>query len=85
MTGWCWGIAHIQLTTEEVRSLRGSPVTNVRDLAFFFEPDHETNKLKFCHMGGAFTNFSGGSKAESGLFIPFTTLSESQFIPADDE
>jgi sarcosine oxidase/L-pipecolate oxidase len=85
MTGRCWGIAHIQLTTEEVRSLRGSPVTNVRDLAFFFEPDHETNKLKFCHMGGAFTNFSGGSKAESGLSIPFTTLSESQFIPADDE
>lgn len=82
MTGRCWGVAHIQLTPEEARSLKGIPVTNVRDLAFFFEPDTDTNKLKFCHMGGAFTNFSW---SKDGLSLPFPTASESDFIPAEDE
>ncbi|KAL3486764.1 FAD dependent oxidoreductase [Aspergillus germanicus] len=85
MTGRCWGVAHIQLTPEEARLLRGIPVTNVRDLAFFFEPDHETNKLKFCHMGGAFTNFAGSKQGDRSLSLPFPTISESAFIPADDE
>lgn len=82
MTGRCWGVAHIQLTAEEARGLRGIPVTNVRDLAFFFEPDSATNKLKFCHMGGAFTNYSF---SKDGLSVPFPGVTESQFIPADDE
>lgn len=93
-TARCWGVAHIQLTPEEARALRGIPITNVRDLAFFFEPDHETNKLKFCHMGGAFTNYTGFSDLVSGkpdgasstcLSLPFPTLAESAFLPASDE
>lgn len=82
MTGRCWGVAHIQLSPEEAKSLKGIPVTNVRDLAFFFEPDTDTNKLKFCHMGGAFTNFSW---SKDGLSLPFPTAAESDFIPAEDE
>jgi sarcosine oxidase / L-pipecolate oxidase len=82
MTGRCWGVTHIQLTPQEASKLRGIPVTNVRDLAFFFEPDRETNKLKFCHMGGAYTNYAW---SKDGLSLPFSELAESQFIPAEDE
>ncbi|QKX60220.1 uncharacterized protein TRUGW13939_07363 [Talaromyces rugulosus] len=82
VTGRCWGVVHIQLSPEEAATLRNIPVTNVRDMAFFFEPDRETNKLKFCHMGGAFTNYA---YSKDGLSLPFTELSESQFVPAEDE
>ncbi|KAI1387985.1 FAD dependent oxidoreductase [Hypoxylon trugodes] len=82
VTGRCWGVVHIQLTPSEAEALRGIPVTNVRDLAFFFEPDRATNKLKFCHMGGGFTNFAS---SKNGLSLPFAKLEDSQFIPLDDE
>lgn len=82
VTGRSWGVAHIQLNPEEAESLRGIPVTQVRDLAFFFEPDQETNKLKFCHMGGGFTNYSN---TKDGFSLPFDKLQESRFIPANDE
>ncbi|KAI0854193.1 FAD dependent oxidoreductase [Daldinia vernicosa] len=82
VTGRCWGVVHIQLTPEEASLLRGIPVTNVRDLAFFFEPDKATNKLKFCHMGGGFTNFA---LTKNGLSLPYEKLEDSQFIPLDDE
>jgi sarcosine oxidase/L-pipecolate oxidase len=82
MTGRAWGVAHIQLTDEEAADLKGIPVTNVRDLAFFFEPDMKTKKLKFCHMGGAFTNYS---YTKDGLSLPFRDLSDSQFMPLEDE
>jgi sarcosine oxidase / L-pipecolate oxidase len=82
VTGRCWGVAHIQLSPKEAIALRGIPVTNVRDLAFFFEPDQATNKLKFCHMGGGFTNYAW---SKDGLSVPYPTLSESQFLPACDE
>lgn len=82
MTGRCWGVAHIQLTPEEAASLKGIPVTNVRDLAFFFEPDSATNKLKFCHMGGAYTNYAW---SKDGLSLPYSEISDSQYIPAEDE
>ncbi|KAI1379312.1 FAD dependent oxidoreductase [Hypoxylon crocopeplum] len=82
VTGRCWGVVHIQLTPTEASALRGIPVTNVRDLAFFFEPDRATNKLKFCHMGGGFTNFAS---SRNGLSLPYSKLEESQFIPRDDE
>ncbi|KAH7184645.1 FAD dependent oxidoreductase-domain-containing protein [Fusarium flagelliforme] len=82
MTGRAWGVAHIQLTDEEAADLKGIPVTNVRDLAFFFEPDMKMKKLKFCHMGGAFTNYS---YTKDGLSLPFRDLSDSQFMPLEDE
>ena len=82
VTGRCWGVCHIQLTPEEAAPLRGIPVTNVRDLAFFFEPDAETNKLKFCHMGGGFTNYAWSG---DGLSLPFPSLKESDFMPLEDE
>ncbi|KAL4879119.1 FAD dependent oxidoreductase [Aspergillus karnatakaensis] len=82
VVGRCWGVAHIQLTADEAKELEGIPVTNVRDLAFFFEPDRETKKLKFCHMGGAFTNYAW---SKDGLSLPYSSIEESQFIPANDE
>ncbi|KAG5745956.1 hypothetical protein H9Q72_012497 [Fusarium xylarioides] len=82
MTGRAWGVAHIQLTDKEAAELKGIPVTNVRDLAFFFEPDLKTKKLKFCHMGGAFTNYAF---SKDGLSIPFPSLADSQFMPLEDE
>ena len=82
ITGSCWGVVHIQLTPEEAAQLRGIPVTNVLDLAFFFEPDQATNKLKFCHMGGGFTNFAG---SRDGLSLPYPRLADSDFVPLEDE
>ncbi len=82
VTGRCWGVVHIQLTPEEAAALRGIPVTNVRDLAFFFEPDKATNKLKFCHMGGGYTNFAASHDGQS---LPYPELADSQFVPDEDE
>lgn len=82
VTGRCWGVSHIQLTPQEASELRGIPVTNVRDLAFFFEPDKATNKLKFCHMGGGFTNYAWSG---DGVSVPFPSQAESEFIPKEDE
>ncbi|KAF2651075.1 FAD dependent oxidoreductase [Lophiostoma macrostomum CBS 122681] len=79
VTGRCWGVVHIQLTPEEAASLESIPVTNVRDLAFFFEPDRKTNKLKFCHMGGGYTH------TRNGVSLPYSSLAESQFVPDIDE
>ncbi|VUC25014.1 unnamed protein product [Clonostachys rosea] len=82
VAGRCWGVVHIQLTPEEAETLRGIPVTNVRDLAFFFEPDRTTNKLKFCHMGGGYTNYAGSA---DGFSLPYSKLEDSQFVPEEDE
>lgn len=82
VTGRSWGVVHIQLTPDEAATLRGIPVTNVRDLAFFFEPDKATNKLKFCHMGGGYTNYA---RSRDGHSLPYPKLEDSQFIPAEDE
>ncbi|KAH8807876.1 FAD dependent oxidoreductase [Xylogone sp. PMI_703] len=82
VTARCWGVAHIQLSPEEAARLRGIPVVNVRDIGFFFEPDLATNKLKVCHMGGAYTNYSGSSARPS---LPHSELSDSDFITQEDE
>ncbi|KAK2784563.1 hypothetical protein FQN52_008985 [Onygenales sp. PD_12] len=79
----CWGVSHMQLGPEEAARLRGMPVINVRDIGFFFEPDLETNKLKFCHMGGGFTNYS--ASGEKGASLPLSTLEDSGFILQEDE
>ncbi|RFU34084.1 hypothetical protein B7463_g2249, partial [Scytalidium lignicola] len=82
VTARCWGVAHIQLSPEEAARLRGIPVINVRDIGFFFEPDLATNKLKICHMGGAYTNYSATSPS---LSLPHLELSDSDFITEEDE
>lgn len=82
VTGRCWGVVHIQLSPEEASALRGIPVTNVRDLAFFFEPDRYTDKLKFVHMGGGYTNYA---HTRDGLSLPFKTREESLFATREDE
>lgn len=83
MAARCWGIAHIQLSPSEAASLRGIPVINVRDIGFFFEPDLETNKLKICHMGGGFTNYT--ASAQGDLSLPPSKLADSGFILQEDE
>ncbi|KXJ90184.1 FAD dependent oxidoreductase [Microdochium bolleyi] len=79
----CWGVVHIQLTADEAAALRGIPVTMVRDLAFFFEPDRATHKLKFCHMGGGYHRSQGQGHGE-GAAPPPARLADSQYVPEID-
>lgn len=81
VTARCWGVSHIQLSPEEAAKLRGIPVINVRDIGFFFEPDPETHKLKICHMGGGYTNYTGST----GVSLPPSKLTDSDFILKEDE
>lgn len=81
ITARCWGVSHIQLGPEEAARLRGLPVINVRDIGFFFEPDLATNKLKICHMGGAYTNYA----TSKDLSLPHSELLDSDFITQEDE
>ncbi|OAG42697.1 hypothetical protein AYO21_02980 [Fonsecaea monophora] len=84
VTASCWGVTHIQLSPDEATKLEGIPVTNVRDIGFFFEPDPATNKLKLCHMGGGYTNY-GNTPPGQSVSLPYQTLEESRFIPDEDE
>ncbi|CAK7245113.1 MAG: hypothetical protein STHCBS139747_006682 [Sporothrix thermara] len=74
----CWGVCHVQLTPSESEELRGLPVTTVRDIGFFFEPDPATNKLKICYMGGGYTN------QKNGVSVPYSTLAESEYVTEED-
>ncbi|WAO92483.1 DAO domain-containing protein [Fusarium falciforme] len=77
-----WSVAHVQLTQEECDLLRGIPVTNVRDLGFFFEPDPATKLFKLCPLGAGFTN------TKNGLSLPPANPSSGplqDFIPYEDE
>lgn len=81
----CWSVAHVQLNKEESDYLRGIPVTNVRDLGFFFEPDPETRLFKLCPLGAGYTNTSA-----DGVSLPLSSedgalTAIEDFIPAEDE
>lgn len=77
----CWSVAHVQLTEDETDFLRGIPVTNVRDLGFFFEPDPATRLLKLCPLGAGFTNTVNGTSTPT----EFLSARFQDFIPPDDE
>ncbi|KAF4873993.1 L-saccharopine oxidase [Colletotrichum siamense] len=77
----CWSVAHVQLTEDETDFLRGIPVTNVRDLGFFFEPDPATRLLKLCPLGAGFTNTVNGTSTPT----EFPSARSQDFIPPDDE
>lgn len=70
------------VTEEECNILRSLPVTNVRDLGYYFEPDPATRLFKLCHLSSGYTNM------RSGTSLPLTTPSEGpmhDFIPLEDE
>ncbi|KAI8176821.1 hypothetical protein KHU50_003719 [Colletotrichum sp. SAR 10_65] len=77
----CWSVAHVQLTEDETDFLRGIPVTNIRDLGFFFEPDPATRLLKLCPLGAGFTNTVNGTSTPT----EFPSARSQDFIPPDDE
>ncbi|KAF9880962.1 sarcosine oxidase [Colletotrichum karsti] len=77
----CWSVAHVQLTEEEADFLRGIPVTNVRDLGFFFEPDPATRLFKLCPLGAGFTNTVNGTSTPT----EFPSAAAQDFIPPEDE
>lgn len=78
----CWSVAHVQLTEEECDLLRGIPVTNVRDLGFFFEPDPATRLFKLCPLGAGYTNTDNGTSLPPK--DPFASPLH-DFIPHEDE
>ncbi|CDZ98665.1 FAD-dependent oxidoreductase [Phaffia rhodozyma] len=51
----CWVLAHIQLTSEEVKSFKNIPVLYDDQLGFFIEPDEETGLLKLCNEFSGYT------------------------------
>ncbi|EFX03499.1 fructosyl amine: oxygen oxidoreductase [Grosmannia clavigera kw1407] len=71
-----WALAHVQLTPDEAKRLRGIPVTFMRDLGFFFEPEPTTGLFKVCAEGAGFSNFvpslglSVGASVEDSALLP---------------
>lgn len=69
-----WALAHIQLTPQEAIRLKGIPVTFMRDLGFFFEPEPGTGLMKISAEGAGYSNFVDGvsvtASEEQSNFLP---------------
>ena len=70
-----WALAHIQLTPEEAARLKGIPVTFMRDLGFFFEPEPGTGLMKVSAEGAGYANYVNGVSVTA-------TEEQSNFLPA---
>lgn len=64
ITAKAWSVAHLQLTSAQVKGMLGIPVINCRDLGFFFEPDAETGLLKLCAHSAGLTNHTEIDRVE---------------------
>lgn len=88
LTAKAWAVGHVQLTAREAARLKGLPVINCRDLAFFFEPAQTTEGgedtwlIKVCAHGGGYTNV--GEKGASTSLPPFHAK-DNEGIPKEDE
>ncbi|OAA65591.1 fructosyl amine: oxygen oxidoreductase [Niveomyces insectorum RCEF 264] len=76
-----WALAHVQLTPDEARRLAGIPVTFMRDLGFFFEPEPGTGLFKVCAEGAGYSNF----ESSPDLSVAPADEATSDFLPARGE
>ncbi|ROV94100.1 hypothetical protein VMCG_08220 [Cytospora schulzeri] len=60
-----WTLAHIKMTTEEVKLYKDLPVLFNVERGFFMEPDEDNHELKFCDEHPGYCNWDAESQKTS--------------------
>lgn len=60
-SSWCF--IHIELTEEEARQWKNTPVINNRELGYLFEPDVDGRRLKIAPHGVGYTHYLSPGKS----------------------
>ncbi|KAJ4366154.1 hypothetical protein N0V83_007789 [Neocucurbitaria cava] len=85
LTAKAWAVGHVKVSAGEAARLKGLPVINCRDLAFFFEPAKDeggdTWLIKVCAHGGGYTNVPENTSTS----IPPSNAEENNAILREDE